>query len=204
MKITDKELIYQQYLDQENNKNVVRKFYDNLNNELWGEIIKLFHDNYFLSVDGFIDNELGELKNSNRKFVETFFEENHKKLSELGKSKNMKYVWPPTNTKELVDIMKLEAEFEKVSVKIFNIYADGNIVFVTRSYKLTEAVSKVTTNRIVHDRFLMEDGKIRQTESYHNHLSTLIEAGRVVFQQNDVIKVQNYLDNLKKLGIIQE
>jgi ketosteroid isomerase-like protein len=203
LNIEERELVYELYKKQKHNKEVVKQFYENLNRGQWEDIIKLFHEDFFIPVPDFINSEMLQLKNQDIEFAETFYNENHTRLTELGKLKNMSYIWPPTNKKELLDVMKLEAEYEKVSVKVFNIYAENDIVMVTRSYKITEIVSQVTTNRIVHDRFLMEDSKIRQTESFHDYLAILIQVGRIIHQEKNEIKVQNYLDNLKKLGIIQ-
>lgn len=171
---------------------------------MWDEIIELFHVDFFTPIPDFIDPEVEELKHNDRRFIRAFFTDNHKKLTELGRERNMEYVWPPTNKKELINIMKLEAEYEKVSIKVFNLVAENNIVFVTRSYKLTEVVTKTTTKQLVHDRFLMEDGKIRQTESYHDYLSILLQVGKVVYQENNQIKINNYLENLRKMGILED
>ena len=195
---------YRLYLKQEHNKKIINQFYNYLNNEKWNEIIELFHEDFFTPIPDFIDPEVEELKHSGLQFIRTFFTDNHKKLTELGRKRNMEYIWPPTNKNELINIMKLEAEYEKVSINVFNLVAENNIVFVTRSYRLTEVVTKTTTNQLVHDRFLLEDGKIRQTESFYDSLSILLQVGKVTYQENNQIKINNYLENLRKIGILQD
>lgn len=204
MKIEDKEEVYQRFIRQENHKKVVLQFYNSINAHNWDKVEELMHKDFPNPPQQFLDPEFLELRRKYMNLMQPYFETNNKKLAELGKDINITFKMPPTNLKEIIDIMKLEAKFENPSHKIFNIFAEDNIVIVISSWEFTEVTTHVTTEAISHSVLLLEDNKIRGIETSNDFLDILVQIGKIAYDENDEIKINAYLNNLKKLGIIKK
>ena len=181
----------------ENNKEVVKQFYEAINTKNWELLKTLLHDEYHSGDVGAYIVEVTKTKTN--PFIEFF------KLlgwdNEVIKEAENKNIMHVTKQSQ-IEFEKWKSQYQN-NYEIQRIIAEKNEVWVYINSTF-HTVNQRTFNHTGYEHFTLKETKLIQSFGSGRFLASLIQMGKVIIAEKDEEEINNYLQGLRKMGILPE
>jgi hypothetical protein len=184
-------------LSSEKNKEVVKQYYEALNNENWEIFDSLIHDEFTSGDAGEYIREITEA--GMNPFVEFF------KLLGYGDNTMLEVknrVYGSIDKQSEIEYIKWHSQYVKNYEIRFMIADDNQVWLYVNSVFIT--VNERKLNHSSFEIFTLKDSKIIEAFGSGRYLGSLMALGKVIIAENNKEEVKNYLQVLRNLGLLPQ
>ncbi|MHA2503935.1 MAG: hypothetical protein ACXAE3_13835 [Candidatus Kariarchaeaceae archaeon] len=203
-----KEEVYKQYLQQEENKKIVAKFWEFCLNNEFEKARLLLADTVQFEQDIF-HPEVSRLKNIEEDFNRKIRGRNNDLIAEKVAADpefNTEYNISSRvlSAEDMIQYMRMERKHEQKEYEILEIIAEGDTVWFTAKMTVLSLLINEKIEGLFHQKVILKDGRIVATRPLYHNLGLFIQKGKVIVNEGSKELIADYLDNLRSFGLLSD